>query len=83
MGFEPPLHLVIELSFWALDNWAMEALLERDWAFVIMFIRAVKYLKNQILGKIKLPGFPMLSSHCALVNTFMGKTRAPEALILP
>ena len=65
MVFEPPLHLVIELSFWALANWAIEALLEREWAFVVMFIRAGKYLKNQILGKIKLPGFPMLGSYCA------------------
>ena len=31
----------------------------------MLFIRTVKCLKNQILGKIKVPGFPMLISHCA------------------
>ena len=50
----------------ALADWAMETLLEIIRSFVLVFITAIKCLKNQILGKIKLPGFPMLVSLCAL-----------------
>ena len=71
MGFEPSLHLVSGLATTALADRAMAILLEIMWSFVLLFITAIKCLKNQILGKIKLPGFPMLGSHCATVITLL------------
>ena len=66
VGFEPPSHLVWGISIRDLANWAMEALLTNWWLFVKMSIRVIECLKYQILGKIKLPGYPMLVSLCAL-----------------
>ena len=58
------------LSIRAPANWSM--------AFNIVitlfsFLKEIKCLKNQILGKIKLPGFPMLSSHYAEVDMFKNR----------
>ena len=71
MRFKHPLDLVRGLLVRALTYWATEALLLKRWPFVTIYIVMVKCLKKQLSGKIKVLGFPMLSSHCALLSQIL------------
>ena len=75
--FKPPPNLKEGLEVRTQTLWATEALIDFSvmTSIAMMYIIIVKCLKNQHLGKIKVLGFPMLSSHCAeaskISNSFL------------